>query len=204
MGVHSSPVQSPCTSLHVGTEEQAQGWRPATQAVPKVFFTLEKKKKAKYFIATEKPLTSACAQLCVQTQAGSPMPGRDKVAMWSLPAWPTPQSLLHHLCNTPHDLMQCPFLSDELPRSLNSNFVFYWGWDGENLSPPLDWGLPDTNIQGNPSGQVYLSSSVCQPAPIRLAAFQGRGFYVFRLIGGSQLDLSVSSIGLSILQAEFL
>lgn len=74
--------------------------------------------------------------------AGSPLPGKDKMTTWSLPAWPTPPFRLH-ICTTPGNLMKFLFLSDKLLRPpLNSNFIVYWGWEGDCLTPPYRLGAP--------------------------------------------------------------
>lgn len=127
--------------------------------LPTVFLLcLKKKKKNKHFVAAQPISPQQYVLSCVfRPQAGSSMTGKDKVTMCSLPAWPTPPSLLYHVCTAPHNAMQCLLLSDKLPRSpLNSNFIFYW----EGLSSPSTWELPVVYVQGNPSGQMSLSSSV--------------------------------------------
>lgn len=122
------------------------------------FYSALKKKKNKHFVAAQPISPQQYVLSCVfRPQAGSSMTGKDKVIMWSLPAWPTPPSLLYHVCTAPHNAMQCLFLSDKLPRSpLNSNFIIYW----EGLSPPSAWELPVVYVQGNPSGKMSLSISV--------------------------------------------
>lgn len=114
--------------------------------------------------AAQKPDVPYVLSCEFRPQAGSPMPRKDKVAMWSLPAWPNPPSLLHHICTTPHNLMQCLSLSDQLPRSpLNSNFIFYWDWDREGLvCLPIGLGAPSSIYSGK-SFRASVPAQCCVP-----------------------------------------
>lgn len=72
------------------------------------FYSAKKKKNHKHFVAAQSISPQQYVLSCVfRPQAGSSMTGKDKVIMWSLPAWPTPPLLLSSTMSAPLPTMPC-------------------------------------------------------------------------------------------------